>query len=88
MQITIERGDALFAPKERLIRVIKTRLKHVPLVTARTSIWKKTQITIDRGDPLCVQEGSPSMSDVVDIDFRISGLPHSVVKQADNFSCS
>ena len=30
------------------------------------------------------QEGSPSMSDEVDIDFRISGLPHSVVKQAES----
>ena len=30
------------------------------------------------------QEGPPSMSDVVDIDFRISGLPHSVVKQAES----
>ena len=27
-------------------------LKHVSLVTARTSIWKKKQITIERGDPL------------------------------------
>ena len=86
MQIRIERGDALFAPKERLIRVIKTRLKHVPLVTARTSVWKKTEITIDRGDRVVCsqQEGPPSMSDVVDIDFRISGLPHSVVKQAES----
>ena len=31
------------------------------------------------------QEGSPSMFNEVDIDFRISGLPHSVVKQAENF---
>ena len=30
------------------------------------------------------QEGSPSMFNEVDIDFRISGLPHSVVKQADS----
>ena len=32
--------------------------------------------------------GSSSMFDEVDIDFRISGLPHSVVKQAEKFSCS
>ena len=28
--------------------------------------------------------GSPSTFNEVDIDFRISGLPHSVVKQAEN----
>ena len=36
-------GHQLFAHNERL--------KHVSLVTARTSFWKK-QITIERGDPL------------------------------------
>ena len=45
-QITIERGDPLFALKEE-------RPKHVSLVIARTSIWKKKQITIERGNPLC-----------------------------------
>ena len=30
------------------------------------------------------QEGSPSMFNEVDIDFRKSGLPHSVVKQAES----
>ena len=40
---TTERRDPLFAQKERL--------KHVSLVTARTSFWKK-QIAIERRDPL------------------------------------
>ena len=40
----IERGDPLFALSERL--------KHVSLVTARTSFWKKKKITIEKGDPL------------------------------------
>ena len=43
-QIMVERGDPLFALSERP--------KHVSLVTARTSIWKKKQITIKRRDPL------------------------------------
>ena len=30
------------------------------------------------------QAGSSSMFNEVDIDFRVSGLPHSVVKQAEN----
>ena len=34
---------------------------------------------------MCSQPvGSSSMLNEVDIDFRISGLPHSVVKQAEN----
>ena len=37
---------------------------------------KTKQITIERRNPLLNE---------VDIDFRIPGLPHSVVKQADNF---
>ena len=41
---------------------------------------------IERGDPLCAHKtvGSPSTFNEVDIDFRISGLPQSVVKQAEN----
>ena len=32
--------------------------------------------------------GSSTQLEEVDIDFRVSGLPHAVVKQAENFSCS
>ena len=46
----IERGDPLFALKEE--RPVLKKSKHVSLVTARTSIWKKKQITIERGNPL------------------------------------
>ena len=77
MQITIE-GGPLFAHK--------TRLKHVSLVTARTSIWKKTQ-NLGRTGRLvvCSQSvGSFSTLNEKDIDFRVSGLPHAVVKQAEN----
>ena len=41
------------------------------------------QITIERGDPSCAHKSSSTFNEV-DIDFRISGLPHSVVKQAEN----
>ena len=40
----IERRDPLIAHNERL--------NHVSLVTARTSFWKKMQITTERRDPL------------------------------------
>ena len=40
-EITIERGNPLFALR-------KERPKHVFLVTARTSMWKTKQITIER----------------------------------------
>ena len=49
IQIMIERGDPLFAQKERLFL---RKSKHVPLVIARTSIKRNKQITIERGDPL------------------------------------
>ena len=45
-------------------------------VTARTSIWKKKQITIERGRPVVRSQAERSMLNEVDIDFRISGLPH------------
>ena len=42
------------------------------------------------GRPVVCREPVCSLStfNEVDIDFRISGLPHSVVKQAENFRCS
>ena len=45
------------------------------------------QNTIEQGNPLfaVTQITSQSMLNEVDIDFRIPGLPHSVVKQADNY---
>ena len=56
------------------------------LVTARTSIWKKKQITRERRDLLfAVTNHERSLVNEVDIDFRIPGLRHSVVKQAENY---
>ena len=41
---------------------------------------------MERGDPLCSQSvGSSSTFKEVDIDFSISGLPHSIVKRAENY---
>ena len=42
------------------------------------------QIMIERGDPVVCSHTERSMLNEVDIDFRISGFPHSVVKQAQN----
>ena len=44
-QIMIERGNPLFTLKQE-------HPKHVPLMTARTSMWKMKQNTIERGNPL------------------------------------
>ena len=41
------------------------------------------QIESERGDPVGGQQSS--QLDEIDIDFRVSGLPHAVVKQAENF---
>ena len=65
--------------------------------TRRRSCWRSKsfptklnpnlQIMIERGDPLCAHSPAVSSStfNEVDIDFRISGLPHSVVKHAENY---
>ena len=70
----------MFALKEE-------RPKHVSLVIARTSMWKTKQITKERGNLLfsLMKITSAQILNEVDIDFRILGLPHSVVKQADNY---
>ena len=63
--------------------------KHVPLMKAQTSLETK-QIMIERGNPLSAvtqvtsQVTSNQMLNEVNVDFRIPGLPHSVVKQAQN----
>ena len=67
--------------KTRPVRVIKKPI-HVSLVTARTL----KEANHDRTErPVVCREpvGSPSTFNEVDI-FRISGLTHSVLKQAEN----
>ena len=79
MQITIERGDQLFAHKECL--------KHVSLVKS-TNFNLAEETNHDRtGRPVVCRDANHerSMLNEVDIDFRISGLPHSVVKEAENY---
>ena len=41
------------------------------------------QIEMERGDPLV--DTGPLQLKEIDIDFRVSGLPHAVVKQAEIF---
>ena len=57
---------------------------HVSLVTARIPIQMKTQIMIERPVVIGQPIGSSTTFNEVDIHFRISGLPHSVVIQAEN----
>ena len=76
----IEPGDPLFAQKTRLVlRKIDTRFSR--------DCKKREDANHDRTERpvVCSQSvGSSSTFNEVDIDFRISGLPHSVVKQAEN----
>ena len=63
----------------------KTRLKHVSLVTVRTlNLGEKANHDKTVRPVVCREPvAAPSTFNEVDIDFRISGLPHSVVKQAE-----
>ena len=62
--------------------------KHVHLMTPKASTLKIKQHMIERGTPVVGRDAShepgheQSMLNEVNIDFRIPGLPHSVVKQA------
>ena len=80
----IERGNPLFTVRKitsnQLLSALSKRLTHVSLVTARTSKWKMKQNTIE---PVVCCQSERSM--VNEINFRIPGLPHSVVKQAENY---
>ena len=66
------------------------RPKHVHLMTARALPLKVKQHMIERGKLVVGRDTSlepkheQSMPNEVNIDFRIRGLPHSVVKQAQN----
>ena len=59
--------------------------KHVPLMKAQTSTLETKQIMKERGNPLsAVTQVTSQVLNEVDIDFRIPGLPHSVVKQTES----
>ena len=89
----IEKSDLLWQ-NERPVRVLKKSI-HVSLLTARIPIFcwtfrerqrhrqrRRCRLDLERGDPL-VDTGSPHLEEV-GVDFRVSGLPHAVVKQAEN----
>ena len=82
-QIMIERGNPLFAVTHVTRKVPP---KHVPLMEARTSTLKRNHHRT--GKPVVCRDANheQSMLNEVDIDFRIPGLPHSVVKQSENYS--
>ena len=83
--IMIERGDPLFAENTSRSsnQEIDTRFsrdsKNANLEEEEANHDKTVRPVVCR-EPV----GSPSTFNEVDIDFRISGLPHSVVKQAEN----
>ena len=74
IQIMKERGDPLFAQKALRSQEIETRSS------------REEDVNHDRTvKPVVCSQSERSMLNEVDIDFRISGLPHSVVKQAENY---
>ena len=76
----IESGNPLFALKQE-------HPKHISLMTARTFNVKDETKHDGTGKPVVCRDANHERSTLneVDIDFRIPGLPHSVVKQADNY---
>ena len=82
--IMIERGDPLFAEttSRSSNQEIDTRFSR----DSKNSSLKEEANHERTVRPVVCREpvGSPSTFNEVDIDFRISGLPHSVVKQAEN----
>ena len=91
-----EQGD-LSRQNKRPVRVLR-KSTHVSYLAARVPICLNvyiktktqtktlTQIESEPGDPLEVNNPICSHNvRKIDIDFRVSGLPHAVVKEAENF---
>ena len=71
-----------------LLFALSNHLIHVSLVKVSTNFNVEDETNHDRpGRPVVFRDANHerSMLNEVDIDFRIPGLPHSVVKQADNY---
>ena len=83
----IERGHPLWAATQGPRQVQEKR--PVPRRSKHVLFMKKQLNMIERGDPVVCRDAShvqgheQSMLKEVNIDFRIPGLPHSVVKQAE-----
>ena len=75
----IERGDPLFAQKTSRSQEIDTFFSR----ESKNSILEEDANHDRTGRPVVCSQSSSTFNEV-DIDFRISGLPHSVVKQAEN----
>ena len=74
----IERGDPLFCPQRGAPRSQEIE----------TRSFREEAVKHDRtGRPVVCRDAIHErlMLNEIDIDFRIPGLPHSVVKQADNY---
>ena len=76
----IERGNPLFALKEE-------QEKHPVLRRSKHVLFVKKQKFDRTRKPVVCRDANHEQSKLneVDIDFRIPGLPHSVVKQAENY---
>ena len=81
-QITVYWADINLALKKGL-KFYQTRSNAIILHETLPAYCIQKVVRMETGDPLFAQK-ERSMLNEVDIDFRISGLPHPVVKQAEN----
>ena len=84
-RLMTERSDLLLL----FIRLkYKTALEYVLLMKAKRSTLEMKYFVRERKDPLLIMTRvmSPMMVNEADMDFRIPGLPHSVVKYAQSNS--
>ena len=81
-----EREDSLLKQTQKICQIV---LKHVLLMKAKHSTLEIKHFVKERGDPVVNHDDSSheeTMLNEAVMDFRIPGLPHSVVKHAQSTS--
>ena len=81
-----ERGDSFLKQTQNMCQIV---LKHVLCMTAKRSTLEIKHFVKERRDPLLNHDDSSHeqiMVNEANMDFRIPGLPHSVVKHAQSTS--
>ena len=81
-----ERGDSLLKQPQKMCQIV---LKHVLFMKAKGSTLETKHFVRVRGDPFIDHDNlshEKIMVTEADMDFRIPGLPHSVVKHAQSTS--
>ena len=81
-----ERGDSLLKQTQKMCQIV---VKHVLVMKAKHSTLEIKHFVKERRDPLLIMTihfVQQTMLNEADMDFRIPGLPHSVVKHAQSTS--